>query len=1455
MAPDDAAAQVLNRVSVASDGTPADLHSEAPALSADGRFVAFDSEASNLVPDDTNGLPDVFVHDRATGLTSRVSVASDGTQGNGSTGQPTLSADGRFVAFASLASNLVPGDTNGSQPFLGRDIFLHDRATGKTTRVSVASDGTQGNGESLSAAVSGDGRFVTFWSRASNLVAGDTNGTDDIFVHDRLTAVTTRVSVASDGAEGNGGSTTPSLSADGRFVAFTSEASNLVPGDTNGMADVFVHDRETGVTTRVSVASDGTQGDEGSFSPALSADGRFVAFMSGASTLVPGDTNQASDVFVHDRQTGVTTRVSVASDGTQGNEISVSPALSADGRFVAFYSYARSLIPGGINLPAFQPQVFVHDRASQTLRPISATVDAIGNGTSLFPALSADGRLAAFMSDASNLVAGDASGLMDIFIAANAEDPVILTVVLDPPASGRIMTSPVGITCGADCLQFHALGTVVALTADPVKYWVFAGWSGDDDCADGEVTMVADRRCIATFAPGPDMPIPVIRRTSVASDGSEADGASNAPALSADGRAVAFHSAASNLVPGDTNGGPDIFVHDRQTGMTTRVSITSSGAEAHPACPFCDPLPESPAISADGRVVTFPSWAPDLVPDDTNESADVFVHDRVTGLTTRVSVATGGTQGDLTSWTATLNANPQDGASDARFVAFSSFATNLTPESLGFDFSDLYVHDRQTGTTTFVAERLQWPRLSADGRLVVAETSTDAPTQAVAVHDLQAGGTVFLSDAIFPNGWSCGSPALSGDGRVVALACADREQDGLQHVYTHDRATGATTLVSVASDGTPGNGWSFAPSLSADGRFVAFESDATNLAPGDSNERTDIFVHDRQTGVTLRLSVAADFTEGNFASVRPALSADGRFVAFASDASNLVPGDGNGWRDIFVVENPEAPPAVTIAATGPSATEAGLATGQLTVSRTGNTAAALTVFYTVTGTATPGSDYGVLPGSVTIPAGAANAAIPVAPIDDAAVEPDESVVVTLNAHVSYAIGAPGSATVMILSDDVSLPSVSTVTIAATAPMATEAGVTAGQLTVSRTGNTAATLTVFYTVGGTAGAGSDYETLPGSVTIPAGAASAAILVTPLDDSAVEADESVVVTLSANAAYAVGLPNSATITIRSDDVPPVSDIDVQPPAWSYGTVPVGTVRAQVFTVTNTGPATLTVTETALVGADPGQFAIVSGGGAFSLAAGDSRPVTIHFVPTATASASAIFRLLSDDPDETPADIPVTGTGSPPATLVASPPTGHYVSRQVMDVGLMAIAPGQTVTGIIARLNGIDVTAILTACLTPGTLASGGQTFRCAGVSMALLQPGANTLEFTAALTGGLSASTTITWSAGGPPAGVIVSPPTGDYVLTQVFDLAILVNRPGRTIVGGRAVLNGVDVTAGLAACVTVTVLGDGSVALICPGVPAALLGPGRSAFLVTLDFDDGSSADHSVHWTVRANSEP
>jgi Tol biopolymer transport system component len=307
--------------------------------------------------------PDVFVHDRETGSTERVSVSSDGSEGDWSSFDPSISADGRYVAFSSVASNLVSGDTNGWD-----DIFVHDRQTGTTECVSVSSNGEQGNSISMYPSISADGHYVAYESLASNLVSEDTNDDWDIFVRDRQTGSTERVSVSSDGVQGNNWSEKASISANNRYVAFMSMSSNLVSGDTIvcyaeiSCPDIFVHDRQTGSTERVSVSSNGNQGNAESNHPSISADGRYVAFMSYASNIVSGDTNGTSDVFVHDRKIESTERVSVSNDGSQGNSTSFYLYISAGGRYVAFMSHASNLVSGDTNNA---PDIFVRDQGER----------------------------------------------------------------------------------------------------------------------------------------------------------------------------------------------------------------------------------------------------------------------------------------------------------------------------------------------------------------------------------------------------------------------------------------------------------------------------------------------------------------------------------------------------------------------------------------------------------------------------------------------------------------------------------------------------------------------------------------------------------------------------------------------------------------------------------------------------------------------------------------------------------------------------------------------------------------------------------------------------------------------------------------------------------------------------------------------------------------------------------
>ena len=407
-----ASAAEVSRINVNGSGMQADSASGQPAVSRNGRFVAFESSAANLVADDSNGQSDIFLRDRKLGTTRSISVDATGRQANGYSYQAEISANGSVIAFLSDATNLAPGDTN-----LAYDVYVHDRASSRNERISLTGPNATTASSSRDVQISGDGQVVAFASQADDLVAGDTNGWIDVFVHDRRTGLTERVSVGTGGREGDQQSSNPSLSVGGRYVAFESFATNLVADDTNGRIDLFIHDRNTGTTTRVNPALDGIESDGDSFTPRLSATGRVIAFQSNATNLVDGDSNGADDVFVHDLDTSATTRISEGASGEQGNQASFDPTISADGSTVAFVSSADNLVAGDTNAAR---DVFVRRRdAGVTSRVSVDSMDREASDSSFNAALSADGRWVVFDSLAENISEPDTNGqaATDVFIA------------------------------------------------------------------------------------------------------------------------------------------------------------------------------------------------------------------------------------------------------------------------------------------------------------------------------------------------------------------------------------------------------------------------------------------------------------------------------------------------------------------------------------------------------------------------------------------------------------------------------------------------------------------------------------------------------------------------------------------------------------------------------------------------------------------------------------------------------------------------------------------------------------------------------------------------------------------------------------------------------------------------------------------------------------------------------
>lgn len=627
---------VTTRVSVATDGTEANGDSFIPSISDDGRYVAFESDASNLVAGDTNNNRDVFVRDTVLNTTTRVSVNTAGDEEVQGAVGASISADGRYVSFESSGAGLVADDTNGYT-----DIFMRDTQLNTTTRVSVATDGTEANGQSNFTIISADGRYVVFHSDASNLVAGDTNAKQDVFVRDTQLNTTTRVSVSTAGAEANLNSTYASISADGRYVTFQSTASNLVAGDTNASSDVFVRDTQLNTTTRVSVLTGGAEANSDSYTTSISPNGRYITFGSIASNLFENDNiPDSDDMFIHDTQTGTTTHISniyttFAFTSAPDDFNQYVHNVSTDGRYVAFSSYSVNLVAGDTNNMS---DIFVRDTLLNTTTRVSTSSAGVqGNQNSIMPTISADGRYVAFISDATNLVVGDTNDMQDAFI----HDTQTGTTT-------RISVSTAGV-------EGNNVSTLVNISADG-RYAAFVS------AADNIVPLDSNNNFDIFVR---DLQENTTTRVSVKNDGTEIANASYNPSISADGRYIAFDTYENSVSDDvDLNLQQDVYVRDTQLNTTKLVSPNSTGSgTGNSESAF-------PAMSDDGRYIAFQSSSSDIVASDANELQDIFIRDMQTNTTTIVSVAADGTQANDSVYGTSISA-------DGKYVAFTSNATSL----------------------------------------------------------------------------------------------------------------------------------------------------------------------------------------------------------------------------------------------------------------------------------------------------------------------------------------------------------------------------------------------------------------------------------------------------------------------------------------------------------------------------------------------------------------------------------------------------------------------------------------------------------------------------------------------------------------------------------------------------------------------------------------------------------
>jgi Tol biopolymer transport system component len=883
---------VLVSHSTASPTATSALGAESAVISADGRWVAFLSESPDLVPGQPAGAhpPQLFLFDRVAGTTTRIGPSAflDANGGQG-VQSVAVSADGRFVVFTSDAPDLVPGqqDDNGSP-----DVFLYDRVTASVALVSHAGATSKaGNGPSMDPAISADGRWIAFGSTATDL-DGSAGG---VFLYDSLSGVLRRI----------GPGTMPAISADGGTVIFFSDDAHVAPGqvDANSATDVFLFDRGAGTLTLVSHAAGSPNTAANAESPAgfgarlgVSADGRWIAFLSNATDLVPGqvaapgpalflydrtagqsilasragsspttprsdpalnpslsgdgrfvafesEVSGVSNVFLFDRGTGAVSLVSGVNGTASGaaQDFSYGPAVSADGSRIAYYSAASNLQPGVSDLNGGE-DVVLYDTSARTNAYV--TLHAPGapsltpDADSQLRGVSGDGRWVLFESAAANLVAGqtDTNGQGDVFLYDRTARSTVLV--------SRSAASPT--TAGDDASEQSGL------SADG-RYVVFASVAsnlvaGVNDPPASSDVFLFDRVTAGT----------ALVSRSAADPDAAANGDSLEPAISADGRWVAFSSEASDLVSGisDANRTSDVFLWDRTTGARTLVSRSSASAKK-----TANGFSNQPSLSADGRYVLYESAATDLVPgqiDDADaQTIDLFLFDRVAGTTALVTHARGALATAAGGFEDPLPALSADG----RYVAFTSRRPDLTATPGGE--LNVYLYDRVGGGLTLVGTSL-----SNSGRQL----------------------------------------ALSSDGRWLAFLSTGPvfpgvpNPDATDQLYLYDRIAKTLTLVTRAASSASqvSHGSAENPSISADGRSLTFDSDAPDLVAG----KLGVFLYDR---VAARLTAVSAVPAG-----APQISADGRAIAFDSDSPGLVAGDLNGRTDVFVVPNDAGSGPVTL---------------------------------------------------------------------------------------------------------------------------------------------------------------------------------------------------------------------------------------------------------------------------------------------------------------------------------------------------------------------------------------------------------------------------------------------------------------------------------------------------------------------------------------------------------------
>jgi hypothetical protein len=878
-------------------------------ISPDGRFVLFASMANNLVLT-TNGhaLPiagaprlNVFLRDRTNNTTTLISANLAGTGGGNGDSIPTaLSTNGQFACFESSASDLTPNDTNAVV-----DVFVRDLLSNTTMLVSMATNGGVGNGVCRGSVMTPDGRFVAFVSAANSLVANDSNNIPDVFVRDLQSNVTTLVSVGalSTNSLSLSSSESPEITPDGRYVAFYSSATNLMAGANHG-GEVYVRDLLSNTTIWASSNSQTTFGASAfSYNHAISSDGLYVAYQSSSNApLAMQPTQRAGYVFRFNTADGttdiVTTNAFVPPQPAQ--EIN-SLAMSPDGRFIAFVGNTNGT-------DGTTSAIFRWDALSGTTLLVSADLSGNipSNSVCDSPHMDPSGRYVAFLSSAPSLATNLLTGDYHLYLRDTVAS---VTALLDADTNSiGSAVSPATVPRLNDVGGFVAFESLDAnLVANDRNH--------DYDLFIHDVSNVTNELISA-------------RNTALPSASPNGASIIYPHAISADGERIAFSSEADNLIDNDTNAFRDVFVRYLLSGTNILVSVGTNGLPA-------DNLSFEPALSANGRYVAFTSSADNLVPNDANRSSDVFVRDLVTATTVLVSANNSGTgSGNRSSRT------PMIGA-DGRYVAFWSFATDLAPISGNSSaLGNLFLRDTQLNltyalTTNGAGNAVMTP----SGRFILFSeyttgklyiwnsqinarifTNTIAATAStpLAISDdgnriaYSGGSTLVLIDRVAHTAGQVGPAYLAsqvglrftpGGERLVYAASSNMSGRVTNQVYVVDFQSGTNRLVSQSPSSGPGSASSDSPDISADGRFVAYRSFASDIVSlSETNGFPQLYLYDSlaNSNSLLSASLYQPGTADN-RSATPLFSGNGHKLIFASVASDLVGGDFNHSADVFAL--------------------------------------------------------------------------------------------------------------------------------------------------------------------------------------------------------------------------------------------------------------------------------------------------------------------------------------------------------------------------------------------------------------------------------------------------------------------------------------------------------------------------------------------------------------------------